>query len=134
MAEKINAFTFFEQQFRGTLQNLKTSHADIVNSAQKKAEAEGIPLWSLEHPGLDSYRAQAMNFITQPHLRGNPQIVPIINMMRSSRNTLDTLATIGVYQQGIMKKSVDGKETVAHIVSIESDLLIYQQVSELTGQ
>lgn len=39
------------------------------------------------------------------------------------RNTLDTLATIGVYQEGIMKKSVDGKETVAHIVSHENILL-----------
>jgi hypothetical protein len=33
------------------------------------------------------------------------------------KNTLDVLATIGVYQEGIMKKSVDGRETVAHIVS-----------------
>lgn len=33
------------------------------------------------------------------------------------RNTLDILATMGVFQEGIMKKSVDGRETVAHIVS-----------------
>lgn len=32
------------------------------------------------------------------------------------KNTLDVLATIGVYQEGIMKRSVDGRETVAHIV------------------
>lgn len=31
--------------------------------------------------------------------------------------TLDLLATIGVYQDGVMKRAVDGKETVAHIVS-----------------
>ena len=31
--------------------------------------------------------------------------------------TLDVLATIGIYQDGVMKKDVDGKETVAHIVS-----------------
>lgn len=33
------------------------------------------------------------------------------------KNTLDVLATIGVYQDGVMKKDVDGRETVAHIVS-----------------
>jgi chitin synthase len=33
------------------------------------------------------------------------------------KNTLDVLATIGIYQDGVMKKDVDGKETVAHIVS-----------------
>lgn len=33
------------------------------------------------------------------------------------KNTLDVLATIGVYQDGIMKRSVDGRETTAHIVS-----------------
>lgn len=33
------------------------------------------------------------------------------------KNTLDVLATIGVYQDGIMKRSVDDKETTAHIVS-----------------
>jgi chitin synthase len=33
------------------------------------------------------------------------------------KNTLDVLATIGIYQDGVMKRSVDGRETVAHIVS-----------------
>ncbi|KAG9979241.1 chitin synthase, class, partial [Aureobasidium melanogenum] len=31
------------------------------------------------------------------------------------KGTLDVLATIGIYQDGIMKKDIDGKETVAHI-------------------
>lgn len=33
------------------------------------------------------------------------------------KDTLDVLATIGVYQDGVMKRDVDEKETVAHIVS-----------------
>jgi chitin synthase len=33
------------------------------------------------------------------------------------KGTLDVLATIGIFQDGIMKKDIDGKETVAHIVS-----------------
>ena len=32
------------------------------------------------------------------------------------KDTLDVLATIGIYQDGVMKKDVDGKETTAHIV------------------
>ncbi|OSC98981.1 glycosyltransferase family 2 protein [Trametes coccinea BRFM310] len=31
------------------------------------------------------------------------------------KTVLDILATVGVYQDGVMKKQVDGKETVAHI-------------------
>jgi len=34
------------------------------------------------------------------------------------KNTLDLLATIGIFQDGVMKKDVDGKETTAHIVSV----------------
>lgn len=34
------------------------------------------------------------------------------------KETLDILATIGVYQDGVMKRDLDGIETVAHIVSI----------------
>jgi hypothetical protein len=39
------------------------------------------------------------------------------------KNTLDLLATIGIYQDGVMKHDLDGRETVAHIVSadLESD-------------
>lgn len=32
------------------------------------------------------------------------------------KNTLDLLATVGIYQDGVMKHDVDGRETVAHIV------------------
>lgn len=41
------------------------------------------------------------------------------------KNTLDLLATIGIYQDGVMKHDLDGRETVAHIVSVdlESDFL-----------
>lgn len=34
------------------------------------------------------------------------------------KSVLDILATIGVYQDGVMKKEVDGKETVAHIFEV----------------
>ncbi len=38
------------------------------------------------------------------------------------KGTLDLLATVGVYQDGIMKKDIDGRETTAHIVSLPTAL------------
>ncbi|OJJ37008.1 hypothetical protein ASPWEDRAFT_58706 [Aspergillus wentii DTO 134E9] len=40
------------------------------------------------------------------------------------KNTLDVLATIGIYQDGIMKHDVDGKETVAHIFEYTTQLSV----------
>lgn len=39
------------------------------------------------------------------------------------KSVLDLLATVGVYQDGVMKKQVDEKETVAHIFEVSSLLL-----------
>lgn len=35
---------------------------------------------------------------------------------------LDVLATLGVYQDGVLKKAVDDKATVAHIFEVSRDL------------
>lgn len=40
------------------------------------------------------------------------------------KDTLDILATIGVYQDGVMKKDVDGKETVAHVFEYTTQLSV----------
>jgi len=40
------------------------------------------------------------------------------------KGTLDILATIGVYQDGVMKKDIDGKETVAHIFEYTTQLSV----------
>ncbi|OJI99293.1 hypothetical protein ASPVEDRAFT_148405 [Aspergillus versicolor CBS 583.65] len=40
------------------------------------------------------------------------------------KNTLDVLATIGIYQDGIMKKDVDGQETVAHVFEYTTQLSV----------
>ncbi|KAI9369119.1 chitin synthase-domain-containing protein [Aspergillus egyptiacus] len=40
------------------------------------------------------------------------------------KETLDVLATIGVYQDGIMKHDIDGKETVAHIFEYTTQLSV----------
>ena len=40
------------------------------------------------------------------------------------KNVFDVLATIGVYQDGILKKDVNGKETVAHIFEFTSQVSV----------
>ncbi|KAI9709349.1 MAG: Chitin synthase, class 2 [Bogoriella megaspora] len=40
------------------------------------------------------------------------------------KGTLDVLATIGIYQDGIMKRDIDGKETTAHIFEYTSQLSV----------
>ena len=40
------------------------------------------------------------------------------------KDVFDVLATIGVYQDGVMKKDVNGKETVAHIFEFTSQISV----------
>ncbi|RMY93612.1 hypothetical protein D0862_09158 [Hortaea werneckii] len=40
------------------------------------------------------------------------------------KGTLDVLATIGIYQDGIMKRDIDGKETTAHIFEYTTQLSV----------
>ncbi|KAG8830026.1 Chitin synthase, class 2 [Serendipita sp. 399] len=40
------------------------------------------------------------------------------------KSVLDILATVGVYQDGIMKKQIDGKDTVAHIFEYTTQISI----------
>ncbi|KAL8293587.1 hypothetical protein RQP46_000288 [Phenoliferia psychrophenolica] len=41
-----------------------------------------------------------------------------------AKDTLDLLATVGVYQDNIMKKAIDGKDTVAHIFEYTTQLSV----------
>ena len=43
------------------------------------------------------------------------------------KSVLDILATVGVYQDGIMKKQVDGKDTVGHLFEVSQ--LLRQAIS-----
>lgn len=43
---------------------------------------------------------------------------------KADKNTLDVLATVGIFQDGVIKKDVDGKETVAHIFEYTSQLSV----------
>ena len=43
---------------------------------------------------------------------------------KADKNALDVLATVGAYQDGILKKDVDGKETVAHVFEFTTQLSV----------
>lgn len=94
--ELLIAITYYNEDkvltartLHGVMQNIR----DIVNLKKSEFWNKGGPAWQkiavcLVFDGIDP----------------------------CDKNTLDLLATVGVYQDGIMKKSVDGTETVAHIV------------------
>ncbi|KAH6866172.1 chitin synthase-domain-containing protein [Thelonectria olida] len=43
---------------------------------------------------------------------------------KADKNVLDVLATIGIYQDGVVKKDVAGKETIAHIFEYTSQISV----------
>nr|POF01140.1 chitin synthase g [Quercus suber] len=81
----------------GVMQNIR----DIVNLKKSEFWNEGGPAWQkivvcLVFDGIDP----------------------------CDKGTLDLLATIGIYQDGIMKKDIDGKDTVAHIFEYTTQLSV----------
>lgn len=94
--ELLIAITYYNEDkmltartLHGVMQNIR----DIVNIKKSEFWNKGGPAWqkivvALIFDGIDP----------------------------CDKDVLDTLATVGVYQDGVMKKDVDGKETVAHIV------------------
>lgn len=95
--ELLIAITYYNEDkvltartLHGVMQNIR----DIVNLKKSEFWNKGGPAWQkivvcLVFDGIDP----------------------------CDKEVLDVLATIGVYQDGVMKRDVDGKETIAHIVS-----------------
>jgi chitin synthase len=89
--------TLTARTLHGVMQNIR----DIVNLKKSDFWNVGGPAWQkivvcLVFDGLDA----------------------------CDKETLDVLATIGIYQDGVMKKDVDGKETVAHIFEYTTQLSV----------
>lgn len=89
--------TLTARTLHGVMQNIR----DIVNLKKSDFWNVGGPAWQkivvcLVFDGLDA----------------------------CDKDTLDVLATIGIYQDGVMKKDVDGKETVAHIFEYTTQLSV----------
>lgn len=94
--ELLIAITYYNEDkvltartLHGVMQNIR----DIVNLKKSEFWNKGGPAWQkivvcLVFDGIDP----------------------------CDKDTLDVLATVGIYQDGVMKRDVDGKETMAHIV------------------
>ncbi|OJD12692.1 chitin synthase G [Blastomyces percursus] len=102
--ELLIAITYYNEDkmltsrtLHGVMQNIR----DIVNLKKSEFWNKGGPAWQkivvcLVFDGIDP----------------------------CDKDTLDVLATIGVYQDGVMKKDVDGKETIAHIFEYTTQLSV----------
>ncbi|GLI80454.1 chitin synthase, class 3 [Penicillium ochrochloron] len=102
--ELLIAITYYNEDkvltartLHGVMQNIR----DIVNLKKSEFWNKGGPAWqkivvTLVFDGIDP----------------------------CDKNTLDLLATVGIYQDGIMKRSVDGRETVAHIFEYTTQLSV----------
>jgi chitin synthase len=89
--------TLTSRTLHGVMQNIR----DIVNLKKSEFWNKGGPAWQkivvcLVFDGIDP----------------------------CDKDTLDVLATIGIYQDGVMKRDVDGKETVAHIFEYTTQLSV----------
>ncbi|KAF7554624.1 hypothetical protein G7Z17_g2756 [Cylindrodendrum hubeiense] len=102
--ELLIAITYYNEDkvllartLHGTMQNIR----DIVNLKKSTFWNKGGPAWQkivvcLVFDGID----------------------------KVDKNVFDVLATIGVYQDGVIKKDVDGKETIAHIFEYTSQISV----------
>ena len=102
--ELLIAITYYNEDkvltartLHGVMQNIK----DIVNLKKSEFWNKGGPAWqkivvSLVFDGIDP----------------------------CDKGTLDVLATIGIYQDGVMKRDIDGKETTAHIFEYTTQLSV----------
>ncbi|KAJ5119195.1 CAZyme family GT2 [Penicillium atrosanguineum] len=89
--------TLTARTLHGVMQNIR----DIVNIKKSEFWNKGGPAWqkivvALVFDGIDP----------------------------CDKDTLDVLATVGIYQDGVMKRDVDGKETVAHIFEYTTQLSV----------
>ncbi|KZV76117.1 glycosyltransferase family 2 protein [Peniophora sp. CONT] len=93
--------TLYARTLHGVMINIR----DICKTKQSKywrrSAEEGVPPWQRITIALVVDGLEAMD-----------------------KTVLDILATIGVYQDGIMKKQVDGKDTVAHIFEYTTQLSV----------
>jgi chitin synthase len=92
--------TLYARTLHGVMLNIR----DICKTKQSKywrrSAEEGVPPWQRITVAL---------------------IVDGLEPM--DKSVLDILATIGVHQDGVMKKQVDGKDTVAHIFEVRAPFI-----------
>lgn len=93
--------TLYARTLHGVMMNIRDICKTRQSTFWRKDAEEGLPNWQKITVAL---------------------IVDGLNEM--DKGMLDILATVGVYQDGIMKKQVDGKDTVAHIFEYTTQLSV----------
>ncbi|KAF5011700.1 hypothetical protein FDECE_2209 [Fusarium decemcellulare] len=102
--ELLVAITYYNEDrilLSRTLHGVMQNTRDICNLKKSKFWGTGGPAWEkivicLVFDGID----------------------------KANKSTLDVLATLGVYQDGVLKRDVNGNETVAHIFEFTTQLSI----------
>ncbi|KAH7184845.1 chitin synthase-domain-containing protein [Fusarium flagelliforme] len=102
--ELLIAITYYNEDkvlLARTLHHTMKNIQDIVNLKRSKFWNKGGPAWQkivvcLVFDGID----------------------------KVDKNVFDVLATVGIYQDGVLKKDVNGKETVAHIFEYTSQISV----------
>jgi chitin synthase len=93
--------TLYARTLHGVMLNIR----DICKTKQSKywrrSAEEGVPGWQRITVALIVDGLEAMD-----------------------KTVLDVLATVGVYQDGVMKKQVDGKDTVAHVFEYTTQISV----------
>ncbi|KZT29322.1 glycosyltransferase family 2 protein [Neolentinus lepideus HHB14362 ss-1] len=101
----VTSYNEDKQLYSRTLHGVMLNIRDICKTKQSKywrrTAEEGVPGWQKITVAL---------------------IVDGLEPM--DKSVLDILATVGVYQDGVMKKQVDGKDTVAHIFEYTTQLSV----------
>ena len=87
--------TLYARTLHGVMLNIRDICKTKASKYWRRSAEEGIPGWQKICVAL---------------------IVDGLEPM--DKSVLDLLATVGVYQDGIMKKQIDGKDTVAHIFEV----------------
>jgi chitin synthase len=93
--------TLYARTLHGVMTNIRDICKTKASSFWRKDAEEGLPNWQKITVAL---------------------IVDGLNEM--DKSVLDLLATTGLYQDGVMKKQVDGQDTVAHIFEYTTQLSV----------
>ncbi|KZT33743.1 putativechitin synthase [Sistotremastrum suecicum HHB10207 ss-3] len=93
--------TLYARTLHGVMLNIRDICKTKSSKYWKRSAEEGVPPWHRITVAL---------------------IVDGLEPM--DKSVLDILATVGVYQDGVMKKQVDGKDTVAHIFEYTTQISV----------
>lgn len=94
--------TLYARTLHGVMLNIRDICKTKASKYWRRSAEEGVPGWQKICVALITDGLEPMD-----------------------KSVLDIFATVGVYQDGIMKKQIDGKDTVAHIFEVWSQVYVF---------